>query len=420
MKTMQKASPAAVRPLAQSSPWISLGGTLLVGLFVAQLDRSNLSVVLPQLSKDMGFAGDPFPVTSSLVLTTFLVGYGLANILGGVLTRNVDPKPIVTWCFALWSLATIAVSFSNSLLVLLACRFVLGVAEGLYWPQQSRFARAWFAPAHLTKANSVIQYYGQFIALSVGFFILTPIYDYFGWRTLFFLSGLVGLVVIVPLFSAVLRRESEAPYGAPFVEPTPPPKISALAEPGFALLVFSFVTQGMLFWGITLWIPLTVRSLGFTGWGQAAASAVPFLVAVLLAPPMAAISDRGGRRVTVACLGLLGPGILLLLLPLVSDGYGKLLLISLALGWYGSSTIANTWAILQQSIDRRLVGTASGIMNGIGAGGGGTLAGFLVGLSNQWTGSYTGGFFVLGGVVVLGSAALLAAARLLAAKVPTT
>ena len=42
------------------SAWWRIGGTLMVGLFVAYLDRTNLSVSLPQLSKDMGFAGDNF------------------------------------------------------------------------------------------------------------------------------------------------------------------------------------------------------------------------------------------------------------------------------------------------------------------------------------------------------------------------
>jgi hypothetical protein len=50
-------------------------------------------------------------------------------------------------------------------------------------------------------------------------------------------------------------------------------------------------------------------------------------------------------------------------------------------------------------------------MNGIGAGGGGTFAGFLVGLLNARTGSYMSGFMVLGALTVLGSIALLAYGR---------
>lgn len=402
--------------MAQSK-WWSIGGSLFIGLFVAYLDRTNLSVSLPQLSKDMGFAGDGFAVTSSWALTIFLIGYALANILGGIVTRRMDPKPVVIWCFAVWSIATVIVGFTNSVAVLLLCRLVLGVAEGIYWPQQSRFAKAWFAPQERTRANAVIQYYGQFLALAVGFMVLTPIYDAFGWRVLFFLTGGIGLVAIIPLYLAMLRPETEAPYREQQVgQDQAPLTLQALGGPAFLLVVFSYITQGMLFWGITLWIPLAVRSLGFTGLSQAVASAVPYAAAAVLAIPMGKLSDRTGKRVLIASMGLIIPGLLLLLLPLVDSGFAKLGLITLALGFYASSYTPNIWSILQGTVEPRAIGPAAGIMNGIGAGGGGTIAGFLVGLMNGYTGSYMPGFMVLGALVILGGIALLTYGRLVTGR----
>lgn len=395
------------------SRWWGIGGSLMAGLFVAYLDRTTLSVGLPSVARDLGFAGEHFAVTSSWALTTFLIGYAVANVLGGVLTRKHDPKTVVIWTFAIWSLATVYVGFTNSVAVLLVCRFILGVAEGVYWPQQSRFAKAWFAPHERTKANAVVQYYGQYLALAIGFMVLTPIYEAFGWRVMFFIMGAIGLVIIVPLYMLKLRRESEAPY---------PPAVSAhaagsrltLAALGgvpFLLLLFSYITQGMLFWGVTLWIPLAVRSVGFTGIWQAVASSLPYLVAVLLTLPMARISDRTGRRVLIAALGLLIPGVLMVLLPIVDSGYGKLVLITLALGYYASSYTPNIWSILQSTIEPQAIGPAAGIINGVGAGGGGTLAGFLVGMLYKSTGSYMSGFVVLGALVILGGIALLVYGR---------
>ncbi|MDR3405077.1 MAG: MFS transporter, partial [Chthoniobacter sp.] len=177
-----------------ASRWWSIGGTLFFGLFVAYLDRTNLSVAMPQLSKDFGFAGDTD--TIGWVLTIFLIGYAFANIFGGWLTKNMDPKPVVIWCFGIWSLGTVIVGFTHSITVLLLCRFILGVAEGIYWPQQSRFARGWFTKDELSTANAVIQYYGQFVALAIGFMVLTPIYDAWGWEILFFITGGIGIVIV--------------------------------------------------------------------------------------------------------------------------------------------------------------------------------------------------------------------------------
>jgi MFS family permease len=399
------------------SRWWSIGMSLLIGLFVAYLDRTNLSVAIPSVARDMGFSGPRFPVISSWVLTIFLIGYAFANFFGGIATRRFDPKPVVISCFAVWSLATIVVGLSSSLAILLICRLILGVAEGVYWPQQSRFAKAWFAPEELTKANAVIQYYGQFFALAIGFLVLTPIYNALGWRALFFITGGIGLVLIVPLYIAKLRRESEAPHAEKVSLEVPRLSLASLGGPPFLLIIFSYITQGMLFWGITLWIPLAVRSLGFTGVWQGLASALPYFAAIALTVPISGFSDRTGKRVQVAAGGLLLPGLLLLLLPAVGSGAGKLALITVSMGIYASSFTPNIWSILQSTVERRTIGAAAGIMNGLGAGGGGTLAGFLVGLLQGWTGSYMAGFGVLGGLSILGGVSLLAYGRLKAGPI---
>jgi MFS family permease len=395
-----------------SSKWWSIAGTLMVGLFVAYIDRTNLSVGLPSISQDLGFAGEHFAVTSSWALTIFLIGYAVANVVGGLLTRRFDPKTVVVWTFAIWSIATVIAGATESIAVLLACRLVLGAAEGVYWPQQSRFARAWFAPGELTKANSLIQYYGQFGALAIGFMLLTPLYQAFGWRVMFYVTGLLGLLVIVPMYLTLLRPAREAPYqeeGA--AQAAPRLTLASLGGPSFLLLVFSYITQGMLFWGITLWIPLAVKSIGFSGNAQALASALPYFAAIVLAIPMSILSDRTGRRVLIASLGLIIPGLLLLLLPQVDNGTGKLALITLAMGLYAASFTPNIWSILQSTVAPHAVGPASGLMNGLGAGGGGTLAGFLVGLLQASTGSYVPGFAMLGGLVILGGLALFVYGR---------
>jgi MFS family permease len=401
----------------QRSPWLGIGGSLLVGLFVAYLDRSNLSVGLPELSKDLGFAGEHFAATSSWALTIFLIGYALANILGGMLTRRMDPKPVVLACVVIWSVATIVIGMTGSIAVLMACRLILGITEGIYWPQQSRFARAWFSKEERTTANSLIQYYGQFLALALGFMLMTPFYNHFGWRVLFYVTGALGLLIIVPLYAWALRPEREAPYVD--AESTARPRkltLAALGGPSFFLLLFSYVTQGMLFWGITLWIPLAVKAMGFAGMQQAWASAVPYLAAVLLAWPISRWSDRTNKRVPIAALGLLLPGVLMVMLPWADSGMAKLALITVALGYYAASFSPNFWSILQSSVDAEAVGPAAGIVNGVGAGGGGTIAGFLVGMLYSATQSYIPGFVVLGSLVILGGLSLLLYGRIAPAR----
>jgi hypothetical protein len=116
--------------------------------------------------------------------------------------------------------------------------------------------------------------------------------------------------------------------------------------------------------------------------------------------------------VAIAAFGLALPGLLMVLLPVVGGGYAKLGLITVALGVYASCYSPNIWAIVQATVEPEAVGPAAGVINGLGAGGGGTLAGFLVGILNRATGSYIPGFVVLGVLVITGAFSLLAYGRL--------
>lgn len=385
--------------------WLRIAGTLCIGLFVAYLDRTNLSVALPMLSTDLGIDG----AMKSLVLTIFLIGYAFANVFGGILTRKAEPKTIVILMVFIWSLSTFMTGFLQSVFLLLAFRFILGVTEGVYWPQQSRFARAWFSTHELTRANSIIQYYGQFMALALGFIILTPVYDAFGWRVLFYITGGIGLVFIVPLYMKMLKKNEDAPYKEELSDNGQAPKLTlkSLGGPTFFMVIFTYITQGMLFWGITLWIPMVAKSLGFSGMAQGLASAAPYLMAVILAVPISYISDKTCKRTLIASLGLIIPGILLVTLPLIEAPLLKMGIITIAMGYYASSFTPNIWSIIQKTVEPHAVGPASGIVNGLGAGGGGTIAGFLVGYMQAITGSYTAGFVVLGILVIVGGISLL-------------
>ena len=387
--------------------WLRIGGTLLVGLFVAYLDRINLSVALPSLSEELGFTGSRFAVTSSWALTTFLIGYAGANIFGGIFTRFADPKRVVISLMAIWSLATFLTGLAGSLFTLLIMRAILGIAEGIYWPQQSRFARAWFAPHELSRANSLIQYYGQYLALSLGFIILTPVYNSLGWKYLFFITGFLGLFVALPLFWTMLKKESEAPYRSGKETSTKRLTLEALGGKPIFLLMFSNLTQAMLFWGVTLWLPMAVQSLGFTGFRQGLGSALPYLTAIILAIPFSWISDRTGKRLLFATLGLIIPGSLMISLPLINNSLVKLIMISLALGYGASNYTPNFWTILQSNVEPYAVGPAAGILNGISAGLGGTIAGFIVGLFLKSSGSYLPGFMVLGMLIILGGISMI-------------
>lgn len=398
---------------ARRGRWLRIGVPLLIGLFVAYLDRSNLSVGLKNVSNDLGFAGAEFPETSSVVLTAFLFGYLVANFLGGLITYRIDTKTVLTVTVAGMSLCTFLVGFVDSVAPLVALRVALGIFEGIYWPQQFRIAKAWFDEREMSRASAVIQYYGQYLALALGFFILTPIDQSFGWRPMFWVLGGIGLVIITPLYLLSLRSTPIGPN--PVIIPAKPrgselkQRLTFESFGGFRflLLVFSYFANGMLFWGITLFIPLVVPTFGFNAKMNGLLAALPYLVSLALTVPMMAISDRTGRRIAIAASGLLIGGILVAFLPLVENPAIKLLLITLGIGYFTATYSSNIWAVAVNDLPSHVVGPATGIINGVGAGGGGVVAGFVVGGLLKSTGSYLPGLGLLGVVAIIGGIAVI-------------
>jgi sugar phosphate permease len=418
--------------MTRRNPWIAIGLPMFFGLFVAYLDRSALSTGLPEISKDLRFSGASFAVTSSLLLTLFNAGYGVANVIGGFATNRLNPKVVVTAAMALWCVADILTGLSTDVTLIIIFRVLLGIAEGVYWPQQSRIAVAWFSRKQLSRANSVIQFYGQFLSLGIGFLILASLNGALGWRWMFILVGLMGIVVVLPMFVFLLRgspeevmagatraerralartratqRAAEQQAAREATKNREKLTLASFGGPRFVLVIAAYFAQGMVFWGITLWIPLAVTALGFSGNLAGFMSGVPYLAGIVCAIPLTIISDRTGKRVPIASGGLLASGIALLLLLAVHGSVGQITLISIAVGVLYGSFSPNIWSIIQSSVRPDAIGPASGIVNGIGAGLGGVTAGWLVGLLLAATHSYTPGFILLGAVAVLGSASLM-------------
>lgn len=172
----------------------------------------------------------------------------------------------------------------------------------------------------------------------------------------------------------------------------------------------------MLFWGITLFIPMAVLSLGFSGFSQGVASALPYFLAILLAIPVSWYSDKTQKRGLIAACGLGSAGLFLIALPFIDSPFGKLALITLAIAWFTSCYTTNIWSIITSSVKKSAVGPAAGVINGVGAGLGGTTAGFVVQYLQSWSGSYVPGFTVLGVVAILGGISVYTYSRIMAAR----
>ncbi len=99
--------------------------------------------------------------------------------------------------------------FGASVAALATLRFLLGMAEGIHFPMSSAIVSRWFPLSERSRANGLFILGVQF-AIVAGPFIMVPLIDQFGWRSMFLALGAIGLLFALPAVIGLLR--DDGPY----------------------------------------------------------------------------------------------------------------------------------------------------------------------------------------------------------------
>jgi ACS family D-galactonate transporter-like MFS transporter len=180
-------------------------GLLFVTVVINYLDRSNLSIAAPGMASE--FQLDP--VQLGLVFSAFAWTYTPFQLPGGWLVDRVHPRILYPAIIMLWSLATLTTGLANGLVALIALRMAVGFFEVPTFLINNRIATTWFGEKE--RATCIAVYTA---AESVGLAFLTPVLVWlkveFGWPSIFFMTGALGLV-----WSLVFFRSYHDPAGDP-------------------------------------------------------------------------------------------------------------------------------------------------------------------------------------------------------------
>ncbi|MDR2826231.1 MAG: MFS transporter, partial [Deltaproteobacteria bacterium] len=157
---------------------------LFVGIAVAYMDRVNVSVLAANQAflTDMGIKGDP--VSIGMIMSVFLVFYGLANFLVSKFNRIMGARKAMMLSIAMWMLSLLVGGLAPSFAVMLLARVILGMGEGFYYPLQSVIVKQWIPPKERGKANAAWSI-GQSLAPALAMPALSYIIALWGWRESF-------------------------------------------------------------------------------------------------------------------------------------------------------------------------------------------------------------------------------------------
>ncbi|TYA89222.1 MFS transporter [Seonamhaeicola marinus] len=162
---------------------------IFITVIINYLDRSNISIAAVFLRKDLGLD----TVQMGYIFSAFGITYALLQIPGGIVADKVMSRILYAFIMVFWSIATLLQGLTNSFLVMLGLRAGIGVFEAPSYPINNLVVSRWFPERERASAIAVYTS-GQFLGLAFLTPVLVWIQDSFGWRGLFIISGIIGLI----------------------------------------------------------------------------------------------------------------------------------------------------------------------------------------------------------------------------------
>jgi sugar phosphate permease len=400
--------------------WIQRGALamLVVAGAINYVDRATLAVANPRIRDELGLSISDM----GYLLSAFLWAYAFAQLPTGAMVDRLGPRLLLTIGLTLWSGAQLLGGLVRGFGEFFGARVLLGIGEAPQFPTGARVVRDWFNARDRGLATGIFN-----CASSLGTAIAVPTLTFlmltFGWRTMFVIMGVAGLVMAAIWYVAyrnptdVALTTAENAYRT---EGHPPGERTKVTWREWKLLFRFRTTWGMILgyfgciyltWIYTAWLPgyLEIErhmSVKFTG----VAAAIPFAWGVVGGVCGGFIADflvrRGvspvkSRRYPAA-IALCGTSICTVAAAYVTSDTLAIAFISASLFLvYVTSTCA--WAL--SSVAAPTNCTASiGAMQNFGGYLGGALAPTVTGLIVQHTGSFVPAL-VVGAVIGIASAA---------------
>jgi MFS transporter, ACS family, glucarate transporter len=370
-------------------------GCVVMVTILTYLDRLNLGIAGKYIQDELSLS----TTMMGWVLSAFLLGYSIFQVPGGWASDRFGAKNVLTVAVVLWSVFTALTGLAPRLPIsawvgaagsLMLVRFLVGVGEAATAPSSNKLIANWIGShQHGIGSSAFVMGIGLGGALTPPFIAWAM--QRWGWRSTFYLSGILGLVIALiwhwyvtdcpeanPRVNAeelaMIRRTRQRDPATKPASGTPWRQM--LSKRSVWGVLLGYMCQGFPIYFFHTWFFIylvRVRHLSLTQgglWGS-----TPYLAIAVLAPTGGWFSDRAvkkigkrvGRRLAVF-LGMFGSSILMWTGAAASSS--RLAITLLALG-AGLNIFAATsyWATCIDMTEQ-YTGSLSGLMNTFGNFGG--------------------------------------------------
>jgi MFS family permease len=296
---------------------VTLSLLFLAGV-VNFLDRSSLSVASTTVAAELHLSFSQM----GLLLSAFAGAYGLSQLPLISLVEQLGTRSVLGAGLTIWSGAQLLTGLVRGFPMFIAFRILLGIGESPFYPAGVHSVREWFGKESRGKATGLMNSSQSFgLALAPPF--LTVLMLHVGWRAMFMILGLAGLVVAALWIAfhrsrgaTEFRQESNAvaTQGNPFSSLMGRIRELISQRAAWGMMIgFSGVVYTN--WLYTAWTPGYLQterhvSLAKSGW----LAAIPFLGGAAGMLTSGFVSDafaRRGYKLTTIHRGQLVTGMLL-------------------------------------------------------------------------------------------------------------
>jgi ACS family tartrate transporter-like MFS transporter len=414
----------AVPGLAQRKIARRLLPFLFLLYITAFIDRVNVGFAGLDMTRELHFSNQVFGFGAGI----FFFGYCLLEIPGAILAQVWSARKWIASIMILWGMLAALTGLIHTAAEFNTIRFLLGFAEGGFFPAVVVYLTHWFRQEDRAKAIAMFM-----AAIPVSNAVGAPIaglllrlnwFGVSGWRWLLILEGIPALVCgIVALFYL-----TDWPKDAHWLEPEERLWITAVLDseardkqiarghigmlaafrqPVVMALAISYFFINTSGYGLNIWLPKMVQKFqGLTTFQVSLVSAIPPLCAIPCMLLAGWHSDRTGERRWHAGLAGIAAGVGLGLSQW-PGAHPAFVVASFSLATIGVMSYYPTfWALPTRLLSDRSAAASFGFINLI-ANLGGFAGPYMVGFLTDRTGTYVAGVMLLVATAVLGGLVLL-------------
>lgn len=298
---------------------VQVRSILVLWLFVlsavAYLDRTNIAIAGVSLRNELSISN----LQLGWVFSAFLIGYAAFQVPGGWLAGRFGPRRVLAAGVLWWGLfsaltATASPRLPHPLLMLIFIRFSLGAGEAVMYPASNQFVAQWIPVAERGRANGWI-FAGVGAGAGVSIPVLTWLNSHYGWRSSFWFSAIVGVIVgliwyllardfpeqhpsVSPAELQLIQSTRTAPAAA-HTDAHAPWRVTILNRTVVALTL-SYFTYGYVAWIFFSWFFIYLEQVrGLNLRASSFFSMIPFLAMTVCCLAGGALNDWLSRRVSL-------------------------------------------------------------------------------------------------------------------------